>query len=86
MDIIETLMNDDIREQVHRELAPCTPLEFLYGYTCLELGDIGKQFDDPTQESYEYILKNIEDVTEEYNMEMKAIRLLEQSVANFQVF
>jgi hypothetical protein len=26
------LMDDDIREEIHRELAPCTDLEFLEAY------------------------------------------------------
>ena len=29
-------MNDDIREQVHAELAPCTPEEFLTRYLQLD--------------------------------------------------
>lgn len=32
MDTIASYMDDDIREQVHYELAPCTPEEFLIGY------------------------------------------------------
>jgi hypothetical protein len=30
--IVEQMMDDDTREQVHRELAPCTELEFLRRY------------------------------------------------------
>lgn len=32
MDVIVSFMNDEIREQVHRELAPCTDEEFLKRY------------------------------------------------------
>lgn len=35
--VVEQLMDDDTREQVHRELAPCTELEFLARY--LEIAD-----------------------------------------------
>ena len=38
MDIIANYMNDDIREQVHRELAPCEPEEFLARYLELDPG------------------------------------------------
>lgn len=36
MDIIATYMDDDIREQVHSELAPCTPDDFLRRYLELD--------------------------------------------------
>lgn len=32
MDIIATYMDDDIRERLHFELAPCEPEEFLKRY------------------------------------------------------
>lgn len=32
MDIVASYMNDDIREDVHCELAPCTPAEFIARY------------------------------------------------------
>lgn len=35
-DIIATYMDDDIREQVHSELAPCEPIEFLKRYLELD--------------------------------------------------
>lgn len=35
-DAIAELMNDDIREQVHAELAPCTTEEFLARYLELD--------------------------------------------------
>ena len=38
MDIIASYMNNDIREQVHRELAPCEPEEFLARYLELDPG------------------------------------------------
>lgn len=36
LDEIATYMNDDIREQVHAELAPCTPENFLTRYLQLD--------------------------------------------------
>ena len=36
MDTIATYMDDDIRETVHFELAPCTPEEFLIRYIELD--------------------------------------------------
>ena len=36
MDIIENYMDDDIREKVHYELAPCTSEEFLKRYIELD--------------------------------------------------
>lgn len=36
MDEIASYMNDEIREQVHAELAPCTPEEFLTRYLHLD--------------------------------------------------
>ena len=36
MDTIASYMDDDIRETVHFELAPCTPEEFLIRYLNLE--------------------------------------------------
>ena len=35
--VVEQLMDDDTRERVHSELAPCTELEFLARY--LEIAD-----------------------------------------------
>lgn len=37
MDTIATYMDDEIREQVHAELAPCTEEEFLSRYCELDL-------------------------------------------------
>lgn len=37
MDTIATYMDDDKREQVHSELAPCEPEEFLKRYLELDL-------------------------------------------------
>ena len=45
MDAIAVLMDDETREKVHRELAPCEPIEFLKSYCEL----------DP---SFETVLKN----------------------------
>lgn len=36
MDIIASYMDDDMREQVHAELAPCTPEKFLKRYCELD--------------------------------------------------
>ena len=36
MDIIATYMDDEKREQVHNELAPCSPEEFLKRYIELD--------------------------------------------------
>lgn len=36
MDIIASYMDDDIRERVHFELAPCAPEEFLIRYIELD--------------------------------------------------
>lgn len=36
MDVIASYMDDDIRETVHYELAPCTPEEFLIRYLYLD--------------------------------------------------
>ena len=36
MDAIAGLMDDETREKVHRELAPCEPIEFLKRYCELE--------------------------------------------------
>lgn len=36
MDTIASYMDDDIRETVHFELAPCTPKEFLCRYLDLD--------------------------------------------------
>ena len=36
LDEIAGYMNDEIREQVHAELAPCTPEEFLTRYLQLD--------------------------------------------------
>lgn len=39
-DVIENRMDDDIREKVHYELAPCTNLEFLTRYLYLAEEDL----------------------------------------------
>ena len=38
--VVEQMMDDDTREQVHRELAPCTELEFLTRYLELAPHDL----------------------------------------------
>lgn len=38
------LMDDDIREEIHRELAPCSDLEFLEAYMDKHLKKYGEDF------------------------------------------
>ena len=38
------LMDDDIREEIHRELAPCSDLEFLEVYMERHLEKYGEEF------------------------------------------
>lgn len=38
------LMDDEIREELHRELAPCTDLEFLEAYMEKHLEKYGEEF------------------------------------------
>ena len=44
-------MDDDIREQVHGELAPCTPEEFLKRYL-----ELDPEFIELLQSEFKYIL------------------------------
>ena len=41
---IEALMDDDIREELHAELAPCTEEEFLEAYEKAHFGKYGEEF------------------------------------------
>ena len=43
-DACVSLMDDDIREQVHAELAPCTEQEFLDAYCKLHAEKYGEEF------------------------------------------
>ena len=43
-DACVSLMDDDIREQVHADLAPCTEQEFLDAYCELHAEKYGEQF------------------------------------------
>ena len=38
------LMDDELREQVHAEIAPCTDLEFLHLYMVYHAEKYGEQF------------------------------------------
>lgn len=38
------LMDDEIRERLHRELAPCTEEEFLRAYMAAHLDKYGEEF------------------------------------------
>lgn len=40
MDTIAHYMDDDVREAVHREIAPCTPIEFLRRYLEVATDDL----------------------------------------------
>lgn len=53
MDVIATYMNDEIREQVHGELAPCTPEEFLDRYC-----ELDPDFEDLLKDEFSIELKN----------------------------
>ena len=41
---ITDYMDDDLREQIHSELAPCTEEEFLTKYMGLHLEKFGEEF------------------------------------------
>lgn len=43
-DICVSMMDDDIREQLHRELAPCTNQEFLDAYADRHFEKYGEDF------------------------------------------
>ena len=45
MDVLVNHMDDDLREQVHRELAPCTDEEFLVRYMELHREKFDEEFD-----------------------------------------
>lgn len=55
MDVIATYMNDEIREQVHGELAPCTPEEFLDRYC-----ELDPDFEDLLKDEFSIELKKTE--------------------------
>ena len=38
------LMDDELREQIHEELAPCTEEEFLEAYKAAHLAKYGEEF------------------------------------------
>ena len=44
LDVAVNYMDDDLREQVHQELAPCTDEEFMTRYRELHLAKFGKEF------------------------------------------
>lgn len=45
MDVLMNHMDDDLREQVHRELAPCSNKEFLIRYMELHREKFDEEFD-----------------------------------------
>lgn len=57
MDTIGTYMDDNIREQVHYELAPCTPEEFLIRYL-----DLDPDFEDLLWSEFRIDMDDILDV------------------------
>jgi len=44
------IMDDDLREQLHMDLAPCTDQEFFDAYCKLHLETFGEEF-EPNQEN-----------------------------------
>lgn len=59
------------------KLTECIPLQDIsctwtneYDYLCVEIGDYGKQLDNPSNATYESILADIPNVTEEYRNNM----------------
>jgi len=44
LDAAVELMDDDIREQLHREMAPCTNQEFFTAYEKAHLEKFGEEF------------------------------------------
>lgn len=50
MDTITTYMDDDIRETVHFELAPCSPEEFLKRYL-----ELDPNFREVLESEFDYI-------------------------------
>ena len=69
---IATYMNDEIREEVHAELAPCTETEFLKRY--LELDEdfynlLNSEFNIPLYDDIEVTEFNQSAYTAEYNKE-----------------
>ena len=59
------------------KLTECIPLQDIsctwtneYDYLCVEIGDYGKQLDNPSNATYESVLSDIPNVTEEYRNNM----------------
>lgn len=59
------------------KLTECIPLQDIsctwtneYDYLCVEIGDYGKQLDNPSNATYESVLADIPNVTEEYRNNM----------------
>ena len=49
-DAAVNIMDDDLREQLHMDLAPCTDQEFFDAYCKLHLETFGEEF-EPNQEN-----------------------------------
>lgn len=59
------------------KLTECIPLQDIsctwtneYDYLCVEIGDYGKQLDNPSNATYESVLADIPNITEEYRNNM----------------
>ena len=52
LSVIAMYMDDDIREKVHNELAPCTPYEFLKRYC-----ELDKNFIDILENEFHFAME-----------------------------
>ncbi len=43
-DTVVSYMDDDLREEIHREMAPCTNQEFFDAYAAAHWGRFGEDF------------------------------------------
>lgn len=88
--VVEVIPNGYIK------LEECIPLEDVacyfingYDYPCFELKDVGNQLDNPDNRSYEDIMKELEDVTEEYNnnfVDMRTVSDFETTENGLQLY
>lgn len=44
-DVVVNMMDDEIREELHNELAPCTDQEFVDAYAAAHEAKYGEQFE-----------------------------------------
>ena len=45
MDVVVSMMDDEIREDIHNRIAPCTEQEFVDAYVVAHQAKYGEQFD-----------------------------------------